>query len=363
MMMNLSKILILAVSAATLLSCSHSDEWRVKGKIEGAEGKTLVLEAGSNGVWYALDSLTLKKSGDFSFTEKAFPYPDIYRLTVDGSSFYFPIDSVETVEVIADINNPTAVTLSGSTSAEKLMAADKLINKYATGAAPAEIVKNKELKRELGNMLLEEPNGIVAYYILNKKIGGQPLYDPTDKLDIRVIGAVANAYDNYMPDDPRTKFLKTLFLSNKKRDNAVPKDTLVATEVPIIELSLYDNTGKEKSLTETAQQNKVVLLSFTQYSADFSPAYNVELNKVYEKYHQAGLEIYQISYDPDDYQWRQSAKNLPWITVFNPTATNRQSLIDYNVGKIPTTFVIANGELVDRVEDPTKLSGSVAKYF
>lgn len=361
--MKLSKFYILAAISVLFASCSHSNEWKVKGKIEGAEGKTLVLEASSNGYWYALDSVKLKNSGSFSFAEKALPYPDIFRLKVDNQTIYFPIDSTETLNIDANMENPGNVMISGSESAEKLMEAEQIISKYLTNSDNKTIAKNRELKRELSELMLNNPGSIVAYYILNKKIGGISLFDSSDKIDLRIIGAVANAYDNDRPNDPRTKFLKTIFLSNKKIDSSGVKDTLLAVEIPIIEIALYDYTGKELSLTETANNNKVVVLSFTQYAADFSPAYNVELNRIYEKYHNKGLEIYQVSYDQDDYQWRQSAKNLPWITVFNPPTRNTRYLMDYNISEIPSTFIIHNGELTDKVEDITNLDKTVGKYF
>ena len=93
--------------------------------------------------------------------------------------------------------------------------------------------------------------------------------------------------------------------------------TIEAPEVSLFEIELYDNTGKLRKLSEVAADNKVVLLSFTVYGAEPSPAYNVELNKVYDRYSKNGLEIYQVGLDEDEYRWKQSARNLPWITVYN----------------------------------------------
>jgi hypothetical protein len=61
--------------------------------------------------------------------------------------------------------------------------------------------------------------------------------------------------------------------------------------------------------------------------------------------------------------WRQAAQNLPWITVFDPGSINSQNVGTYNVTGIPTTFIIKNSEIVERVEDPTRLKAAVARYF
>ena len=140
-------------------------------------------------------------------------------------------------------------------------------------------------------------------------------------------------------------------------------DTIVAQETSIIEVSLYDRTGKKQSLQEVAKKNPVVLLSFTNYSADYSPALNIELNKVYTNHHNQGLEIYQVGVDNQEYNWRETARNLPWITVFNSETDGMRFLNSYNVRSLPAIFVIKNGEIVERLTDATRISQSVAKYM
>ena len=122
--------------------------------------------------------------------------------------------------------------------------------------------------------------------------------------------------------------------------------------------------GKEHSLLELTESGKVVLLNFTAYTVDESPAFNVALNKVYEKYHNQGFEIFQVSLDADEYAWKQTAKNLPWITVLNGAADGAEILSLYNVTSIPTVFLFnRNGELVERVTDISALDSSIAKLL
>ena len=35
----------------------------------------------------------------------------------------------------------------------------------------------------------------------------------------------------------------------------------------------------------------------------------------------------------------------------------------YNVTALPATFIINNGELVERIDDPTRIASSVARYL
>lgn len=355
------------VAAATLIlaSCSGSNQWNVKGTIAGADGKTMILEASDNGRWYPLDSVTLDADGRFSIKHEAAGYPDIYRLRIDDQSLYFPIDSIETVTVTADNAKLLAgYTLEGSTSAQMLSDVEHKIADLVAKKGVDAAVTDSLFKRELGGMIVGDPAGIVTFYIVSKQVDGKPLFDPTNRNDRRIIGAVANAFDHFRPNDPRTQYLRTLYLSNMPRHASVATDTLYAKEAAIFDINLMDEKGKHQSLAALAKQGKVVVLNFTVYDADQSPAFNRELAKIYNQYKASGLEIYQVSVDPDEFKWRQSAKNLPWITVYNSSVDGSQALIRYNVTDIPTTFIInRKGELVERVDDVSKLQAAVGKYI
>ncbi len=362
----LNRYIVPAVAFIALLtatSCGKkSNQWSIDGRIDGADGQVMLLEASDNGRWYAIDSVELTKNGSFSFSHDATGYPDIYRLRLGEKTLYFPIDSIETVTVVTNANAfDSEYTLAGSESAEMLMQVDRRVMDVIARRGAGAISTDSLLKRDLGTMLLGNPSGIVSYYIINKKIGGKSIFNPADKADLRVIGAVANAFNTYRPNDPRTSYLRNLYLSNR---TVTARDTILANEVPIFEINLMDDRGEHHSLEQLAKQGKVILLNFTAYSADGSPAYNRELNKVYEQYHDRGLEIYQVALDDDEYQWRQAAHNLPWITVLNPQSNGSKVLMDYNVSTIPTIFIInRQGEISERVDDISALASSVAKYM
>ena len=183
--------------------------------------------------------------------------------------------------------------------------------------------------------------------------------------DLRIIGAVANAFNSFRPDDPRTEYLVNLLLDGqrRRRSTTAPTDTVYADVASLIDVKLQDYNGKEYSLSKVAADHRVVLLDFTAYALDISPQLNKLLNDIYQNYHSRGLEIYQVSVDQDNVAWRQAAQNLPWITVFDPMSINSQTVGAYDVSGIPTTFIIRGGEIVERVEDASRLKAAVAKYM
>ncbi|WP_300805881.1 TlpA disulfide reductase family protein, partial [uncultured Duncaniella sp.] len=240
-----------------------------------------------------------------------------------------------------------------------------MIRVAAAQGGAASVSTNAELKRQLGQMIVADPAGIVTYYIINKSVAGKPIFNPSVKEDLRIIGAVANAFNERRPSDPRTGYLRRLFLGNRPKSNldALNEGNLrVANEVRAFDIKLFDNTGKEHSLLDVTSEGNVVILNFTAYTADGSPALNVALNKVYEKYRSQGLEIFQVAFDDDEYAWKQAAKNLPWITVLNGPNDGDKALRDYNVGALPAIFIFdRNGDVVERVSDISTLDSSVAR--
>lgn len=365
---NYRNLCITALStAAIFVGCNSNPQWQVKGTIDGGEGKLVVLEASNNGMWYMLDTLTLSSNGQFKFQQPAAGYPDIYRITVDGNSVYFPIDSIETVTVTSSAENFSGASrIEGSPQADTFMKVEAMIAEAlkAKGQASA-IVNDSDLKHKLADIILADPSSVASYYIINKKIGAVPLYTTSNKSDLRIIGAVANAFDVMRPNDPRTAYLKRLYLSNRtpSANTAFATDTLVANEVQIIDIELLDPSGKPVKLSDVTSKGNVVVLNFTSLTAKESPAFNLELGKIYEAYHNKGMEVYQISVDNDEFAWRQAAKNLPWISVYN-NPNDMTALLKYNVGSLPVSFIIdRSGTLAERVTNISELGPTLNKYM
>lgn len=358
--------LAIGILAIGIASCSQK-KWGAEGTINGAEGKELILE-GSNrfGQWYAMDTVTVGKDGSFKVEGQPAGYPEVYRLTLADQSLYFPIDSTETVTIAGNVKRfGSTYTLSGSSSADQMQTVNEIIRKAAATRGERTLANDAGLKRTLGNIILSDPAGIVAYYTIFRTVGGAPLFNPEDRTDLRIIGAVANAYMEHRPNDPRTEYLRNLYMQHRRSyRTAEPTDTIVATELVLPEISLLDPAGKERSLTEEAAKGKVLVLNFTAYTAEASPALNLELAKVYDAHKNAGMEIYQVSVDSDEFAWRQAAANLPWIAVFNSPKNGARTLLKYNVTNLPATFVInRKGELAERVDNIADLDAVVKRYL
>ena len=359
----MKKILLMLAAMAILTACD-GNKFHVEGTIDGAgDTTTLVLEQSSNGAWFIIDSVKVGKDGKFSVSAPAPEVPSIYQLRLGDQAICFPIDSLDHVTVNAKLPNfAIDYTLAGSEHAEQVMKIDKEAMKFASGKTEAELAAWKD---QLARQIVTDPSGIVAYYTINKYINGRPLFDPLNDNDLRIIGAVANAFNSFRPDDPRTNYLVNLLLDGQRRRRAMtaPTDTMFADMATLIDINLQDYNGKEYKLSKVAAENRIVLLNFTIYESEVSPKINKLFNDIYQAYHSRGLTIYQVSVDQNSVAWRQAAQNLPWITVIDPMSINSQNVGNYNLTGIPTTFIIRGGEIVERIEDISLLKAAVAKYI
>ena len=216
----MKKIFLMMIAIAALTACD-GNKFKVEGTIDGAnDSTTLVLEQSSNGEWFIVDSVKVDKNGKFSVSAPAPEVPSIYQLRLGGQAICFPIDSLDHLTINAKLPNfASDYTISGSEHAEQVMKIDKEAMQFATGQASPE--QFQAWKDQLAHQIVADPSGIVAYYTINKYIGGKPLFDPLNDNDLRIIGAVANSFNSFRKDDPRTDYLVNLLLEGQRRRRAM----------------------------------------------------------------------------------------------------------------------------------------------
>ena len=106
---------------------------------------------------------------------------------------------------------------------------------------------------------------------------------------------------------------------------------------------MTDKNGQVRTLTEL--KGKVVLLDFHAFVMKESVQRILMLRELYNKYHDRGLEIYQVSVDQDEHFWKQMTAQLPWICVRDASG---ESTARYNVTEIPEFFTIDRNNMLQK---------------
>ena len=196
------------------------------------------------------------------------------------------------------------------------------------------------------NYIFKEPGKAYSYFALFQALGNRLIFNPrSSHEDIRVFAAVATSWDTFYPEAERGKNLHNIALEGMKNMRIMKAqsqgpviDMNKVGVSNIIDISLIDNKGKRRNLTDL--KGKVVLLDFHAFAAEGSTQRIMKMREVYNKYHERGLEIYQVSIDPDEHFWKTQVAALPWVNVHDNDNLDSQYLRRYNVSSIPTFFLI-----------------------
>ena len=371
---------VLGLCMFFLSACNNSSDFTVKGVVAGADGQLMYLENVGISNVVTLDSIKLAPGGKFKFTEKRPEYPDFYRLRLNNQLINFAVDSTETISFVADAGTfATSYSVEGSENSKAIkaitlaqldanQAISRLRKEYEDKMISDTTYRMKVLaaadayKEVARKYIYSAPMSTAAYFALFQQIDGLLFFDLYDRKDVKAYGAVATSYNHTSPESPRSKHLYNLTLQSMKvlrAQRPVDYSNVETKEISFLDIELPDVLGEVVKLS-TVAPGKVVLINFTAYQTEWSPALNMALGELYTKYHDQELEIYQVSLDSDFHFWRNGASNLPWVTVHDPQSVYSQVAGLYNVKQLPALFILdRKGNLVKRVEDVKKLEADV----
>jgi len=217
--------------------------------------------------------------------------------------------------------------------------------------------------------IFKEPNKAYAYYALFQTLGNSLIFNPrNNKDDIKVFAAVATSWDTYYPKAMRGKNLHNIAIEGMKNTRIVEAqnnqkiDASKVTVSGVIDIPLYDNNGHLRHLTDL--KGKVVMLDFHVFATKESTQRIMALRSIYNKYHNKGFEIYQVSLDQDEHFWKVNTAELPWISVRDADGMDSRYLTTYNIQNLPAFFLIdKNNSLVKRDSQIKNLDEEIKKLL
>ena len=376
--MKMNKAFYGAVILVTLLcapSC-NTKQFHVNGTISEAKDSILYLENMSLNGPQVVDSVKLGEDGTFAFGEQSIAdNPEFYRLRIANQIINVSIDSTETVTFKASYPTmASAYEVSGSDNCAKIKELALLqqglqarVNAIAgspsLGVDAVEDSIDKVLTAYKDNVkrnyIFKEPMKAYSYFALFQTValGNRQalIFNPrSNEADIKVYAAVATSWDTYYPNAERGKNLHNIAIEGMKdmrivraRQQQQYIDADKVQSAGIIDIALPDNRGNVRKLSSL--RGKVVLLDFHLFAADHSTERIMMLRGLYNKYHAQGLEIYQVSVDPNEHFWKTQTAALPWVSVRDANGPDSPLMGTYNIQRIPTYFLIdRNNTLVKR---------------
>lgn len=368
-----SIIMGMAVVVLALCACTGKS-FNISGTITEAKDSVLYLENMSLSGPVAVDSVKLSEDGTFSFSQQAPEAPEFYRLRIAGQIINLAVDSTEQIGVKAQYPTMSAVyDVTGSDECAKIkelallqMDLQRRINAIVTapdlGVSAVEDsvlrVTNAYKNQVKRQYIFAEPMRAYAYFALFQTLRlGQMeslIFNPrSSEDDVKVFAAVATSWDTYYPNAERGTNLHNIAIEGMKNVRIVQSrqlsniDPNLVNVSNVIDINLPDNKGQQRRLTDL--KGKVVLLDFHVFAAEGSTQRIMQLREIYNKYHAQGLEIFQVSLDPDEHFWKTQTAALPWICVRDERGPQSEYLVSYNIQNIPTFFLVGrNSDLYKR---------------
>ena len=363
----------MAVVVLALCACTGKS-FNISGTITEAKDSVLYLENMSLSGPVAVDSVKLSEDGTFSFSQQAPEAPEFYRLRIAGQIINLAVDSIEQIGVKAQYPTMSAVyNVTGSDECAKIkelallqMDLQRRINAIVTapdlGVSAVEDsvlrVTNAYKNQVKRQYIFAEPMRAYAYFALFQTLRlGQMeslIFNPrSSEDDVKVFAAVATSWDTYYPNAERGTNLHNIAIEGMKNVRIVQSrqlsniDPNLVNVSNVIDINLPDNKGQQRRLTDL--KGKVVLLDFHVFAAEGSTQRIMQLREIYNKYHAQGLEIFQVSLDPDEHFWKTQTAALPWICVRDERGPQSEYLVSYNIQSIPTFFLVGrNSDLYKR---------------
>ena len=363
-------MVLVATAAAVFTTSCNNKKFQVKGNIEGAKDSMLYLENLSLDGPVAIDSAKLDEQGTFSFSVDAPTAPEFYRLRIAGQIINVCADSTETVTIKAQWPGmATNYQVEGSEECSiirelslkqidlqaKVIAIQSNYNLNDQVAADSIMALVDAYKKEVKlNYIFKAPMRASSYFALFQAIGNTLLFNPqVSEDDIKVFAAVATSWDTYHPDALRGQNLHNIAIEGMKNirimRNKLANTNVDASKVHVsglIDISLMDNRGNVRNLSDL--KGKVVMLDFHVFGTKESTQRIMQMRELYNKYHDRGFEIYQVSFNDDEHFWKTQTEALPWISVRDADGGNSQNLVAYNVNTLPTFFLIDRNNVLQK---------------
>ncbi|MFH6603955.1 thioredoxin-like domain-containing protein [Maribacter algicola] len=376
----MKKPILVTAIALLLLACSQKPQgYTITGNLTGeVENGTQVFlrKMGENMVPVDVDTTTVE-NGMYVFSGEPVDAPEVHYVFIDKLLGYSPV-ILENSEVMvtahkdslglpklaggpqngffADyMENSQAISSKVRSIQEDYQKAALAKDEATTVALNDEMNDLQDEAREFDvNFIKENPDALISVLLLERVIASRMF--PMDE--------VQTLYDGLSENMRKTGTAKKVLdqLEEMKLMVEREKSTEIGAKAPLFSGPTPD--GKELALADA--MGKVTLVDFWAAWCKPCRAENPNVLKVYNKYHNKGLNIVGVSLDRKAEDWNKAIADdgLVWSQISNLAYFNDPIAKLYNVDAIPAAFLLdENGVIVGKNLRGAALEEKVAELL
>lgn len=374
-MSRFSKIVFAAAVVLGLAACSHTA--KVKGVVADAPSSEVIVKLLNINQYQVLDTVKTDASGKFSCkvqVKKGQP-EFVYLFYGNRKIASLLLEAGDKVTVHSDTLGVSAI--EGSEESLKLASveadfaeAKASMKSLSEKVLSADVSEAAALREQLAKAYVDYYRSRVSYIMQNSRsLTVVPILYQYLSETLPVFGQATdaihftNAVDTLEMVYPDSKYVKAL---RKEAQSRVSQMELLsklssAKQINFLDIELPDNRAKKVKLSDV--HKKVTLVYFWTASDAAQKMFNLDvLAPVYEKYHDKGFEIYQVSLDVDNGLWARVIREqkLPWVNVSDISGGASRYVLAYNLTKLPSAFLIGgDGMSGAKISDVASLSAAI----
>jgi peroxiredoxin len=340
------------VLMAFMVACNTKPHYTIKGKIEGSDSVTFLLQKREAGKIVTIDSASSKK-GSFKMTG-TIEYPDLVQLVAKEPKYRvsFYLENSE-INITGKLDSLYNADITGSKTQDEykgyLKSNKALSDRYSAIYQDYQVARQtndtakvtsiekeaagieKEILQLQKDFIKNNPSSYVAPSIL-RNIS----YD----LEAEEIEAAINAMDTNVARTPVVKDLMTRVIAMKAVSVGKKAPDFTLNDVNGNPVSLYSKIG-----------SKLLLIDFWAAWCGPCRQENPNVVKVYNQYHKKGFDIFGVSLDEKKEDWVKAIADdkLTWTHVSDLQYWSSAAAKLYAVNAIPANFLLdENGTIIAR---------------
>lgn len=385
----MKKVFWILILALSFNSCETTPEFfTISGEIKNANGEKLYLiELQTNNVVF-LDSVILNDEGIFSFKGQT-DIPKFYALRTSANNYLtLIVHPLEQIVVKTNgenlANNPA---IEGSPESLRVSELREMLDKsvkkldslgmyYKSILGTNEVYRVRDSLNALSqeiitrhteytkDFILNNPESLASLMALYQQIAPRKyVLNPKDHLEYFTL--VDSALMAKYPESDAVKSLHTQMNEINRQlkvENEINRIVGIGVLAPEIELQ----NPNGDTVTLSSLRGKYVLLDFWASWCRPCRIENPNLVKSYNKYHEKGFEIFQVSLDKKKESWLEAIESdqLDWIHVSDLQYWNSEAAKLYQVQAIPASFLLdRNGKIVAKNLRGDALEAKLSEIF